>query len=157
VDDLDLGQATHHTFLRGLVHAAEIRDSKYHRYLLEQFQVIVTSRANSFNSKIDQTLVKIPLISQSKESLSTIFLTNVENFVKSHNMNREVIDYFERTVLKSLLIAFDDLSNLSNPNVATAHLISILKDLLSIPKKNSFISVEDFTSLFKSLFYQKLT
>lgn len=139
------------------MHAAEIRDSKYHRYLLEQFQVIVTSRANSFNSKIDQTLVKIPLISQSKESLSTIFLTNVEHFVKSHNMNREVIDYFERTVLKSLLIAFDDLSNLSNANVATAHLISILKDLLSIPKKNSFISVEDFTNLFKSLFYQKLT
>jgi len=35
-------------------------------------------------------------------------------------------------------------------------LISTLKELLSLPKKNAFISVEDFSSLFKSIFYQKI-
>lgn len=71
-------------------------------------------------------------------------------------MNREVVDYFERTVLKNFLIAFDDLTNLYSSNIANSNLIAVLKDLLSLPRKNSYISVDDFISLSKSIFYQKL-
>lgn len=83
----------------------------------------------------------MPILNQSKETLSTIFLTNINQFTKKNNFNREVIDYIDRTVLKSLLIAFDDLTILYDCNVGFSLLMSLSKDLLSIPKKNSFISV----------------
>lgn len=54
------------------------------------------------------------------------------------------------------MIAFDDFSNLYTCNIGTAQLISIQKEILSIPKKNAYISAEDFSSLFKSIFYQKI-
>ncbi len=83
----------------------------------------MSSREKLFNNKLDETLVKIPLLNHSKESLSTIFLTNINNYVKLHNMNREVVDYIDRVVLKSFLIAFDDLSNLYGYNVSTSQMI----------------------------------
>lgn len=92
-------------------------------------------------------------MNQSKESFSTIFSSNFNYYTKKSNFNREVIDYIDRTVLKSLLIAFDDLSVLYDSNIGSSLLMSLVKDLLSIPKKNSFISLEDFTSIFKTSLY----
>ncbi len=71
-------------------------------------------------------------------------------------MNREVCEYIDKTVIKIFHVIYDDLSNLFTPSIAAAEVISILKNILSLPKRNSYISVEDFSSLLKSIIYQHL-
>ena len=65
-------------------------------------------------------------------------------------MNKEVISEIDNVIIKSLLIIFDDLSNIVGANNAGLTTLRVLRNLMSIPKKNSFISGENYRNLFKT-------
>ena len=65
-------------------------------------------------------------------------------------MNKEVMAAIDTYVYKSMLIVFDDITNISGQNSAAAIVLGILRNLLSLPKKNYFISAENYLKFFKS-------
>lgn len=52
--------------------------------------------------------------------------------------------------MKALLITFDDATNINGPNGSGLICFRILRNLLYLPKKNSFISSENYRLLFKT-------
>ena len=65
-------------------------------------------------------------------------------------MNKEVVSIIDSHVIKSMLVLFDDLTNISGQNTAAGITLGILRNLLSLPKKNYFISAENYLGFYKS-------
>jgi hypothetical protein len=55
--------------------------------------------------------------------------------MSDYNMSRDVQELITGKVLKSCLIALDDLTNIIGINDASSLLLSLLRNLLSLPKK----------------------
>ena len=55
-------------------------------------------------------------------------------------MNRDVIDLITTKVIKTCLITFDDLTNIIGANKSATLMLSLLKNLLSLPKRQAHCS-----------------
>jgi hypothetical protein len=76
--------------------------------------------------------------------------------MSDYNMSRDVQELITGKVLKSCLIALDDLTNIIGINDASSLLLSLLRNLLSLPKKQCHLSVDQYTEFFKTNFHSKL-
>lgn len=59
-------------------------------------------------------------------------------------------------VLKSILILQDDLSNIIGNNASSSLLVSLIRNLLSLPKKQAYISASEYAKFFKTHLYFKM-
>lgn len=48
-----------------------------------------------------------------------------------------------------MLIAFDDITNLSGQNTAASIMMAVMRNLLSLPKKNVLMSAENYVNYFR--------
>ena len=95
-------------------------------------------------------MLEVQLPHFTRDALQTIIRNNLESFTRKHNMNKDVVGVIDNYVIKSLLILFDDVTNISGQNTAAGIVLSTLRNLLSLPKKNYFISDENYLKFFKS-------
>jgi hypothetical protein len=64
-------------------------------------------------------------------------------------MSKEVISILDHYLIKSLLITFDDITNINGLNTAASIVLATLRNLLSLPKKNVLMGVESYVGYFK--------
>ena len=160
IDDMDLGKQHHTEYIRQIIDQESIRDSKFDLYKLQNVKILGAwhqpsqqnqSRVKQTNqNKLLDRMLEVQLPKFTKDSLQTIIRTNLDNFTRKHNMNKEVMGVIDTYVIKSMLIVFDDITNISGQNSAAGVILGILRNLLSLPKKNYFISAETYLKFFKS-------
>lgn len=71
-------------------------------------------------------------------------------------MNREVQELINGSIVKAMLISQDDLGNLVGSNSASALLLGLLRNLLSLPRRQAYLSADDYLRFFKTHFHFKL-
>lgn len=71
-------------------------------------------------------------------------------------MNREVQELIQGNVMKAILIAHDDLSNSLGVNSSASLLLGLLRNLLSLPKRQAHISNTNYFLFFKTMCLFKL-
>lgn len=64
-------------------------------------------------------------------------------------MSKEVISIIDTYLVKALLIAFDDITNISGQNCAASIVLAAMRNLLSLPKKNVLMSADNYIAYFK--------
>ncbi len=64
-------------------------------------------------------------------------------------MSKEIISILDNYLIKSLLITFDDITNINGLNTAASIVLATLRNLLSLPKKNVLMGVESYVGYFK--------
>lgn len=64
-------------------------------------------------------------------------------------MSKQVINVIDTHLVKCLLIAFDDITNLSGQNASASIMMAVMRNLLSLPKKNVLMSAENYINYFK--------
>lgn len=161
IDDMDLGKEYHREYVRQIIDLEAVRDSKFEEYKLQKVKILAAwhhpssqenqSRVTQTNkSKLLDRMLEVQLPHFTRDSLQTIIRTNLDSFTKKHNMNKEVMGVIDQYVVKSMLIVFDDITNISGQNTAAGIVLGILRNMLSLPKKNYFISGENYLNFFKS-------
>jgi hypothetical protein len=55
-------------------------------------------------------------------------------------MSKEVISILDSHLITSLLITFDDITNISGLNTAASIVLAAMRNLLALPKKNVLMS-----------------
>ena len=71
-------------------------------------------------------------------------------------MNREVQDLIQGNIMKSIMIAHEDLANIYGVNASASLLLGLLRNLLSLPKRQAYISNNQYYLYFKDMFIFKL-
>lgn len=64
-------------------------------------------------------------------------------------MSKEVVSIIDTHLLKSLLIIFDDVTNVSGSNLAATIVLAAMRNLLSLPRKNVLMGGESYVNYFK--------
>ncbi len=75
------------------------------------------------------------------ECFNHIFNHNFSAFTKKHNMSKEVQQFMTNVVHKSLGITFHDLAKLKGPNLGLSIVAGVMRNILGLPKRNSYFSV----------------
>jgi hypothetical protein len=65
-------------------------------------------------------------------------------------MSKEVISILDSHLITSLLITFDDITNISGLNTAASIVLAAMRNLLALPKKNVLMSAENYVGYFKN-------
>jgi len=71
-------------------------------------------------------------------------------------MNREVQDLIQGNIMKSVMISHEDLTNIFGVNASASLLLGLLRNLLSLPKRQAYISNHNYYLFFKDMFIFKL-
>ena len=61
-----------------------------------------------------------------------------------------MVNAIDNSLIKCLTIIFDDIANIKNNNFSASIILAILRNLTSLPKKNSFINLENYIKFFKA-------
>lgn len=64
-------------------------------------------------------------------------------------MSKEVVNIIDTHLIKCLLIAFDDITNISGLNYAASIVMAVMRNLLSMPKRNVLMNVQNYVNYFK--------
>jgi hypothetical protein len=65
-------------------------------------------------------------------------------------MSKDVVNIIDNYLIKSLLIAFDDLNNVSGQNSSASTMLAVMRNLLSLPKKNVLMTKDNYVNYFKT-------
>ena len=86
-------------------------------------------------------MVELQVTQFSKESLSTILRTNIDHFTRKNSMSKQVVSIIDSSLIKSLLILYDDVTNVSGSNIAASIVLATMRNLLSLPRKNALMGL----------------
>lgn len=64
--------------------------------------------------------------------------------ITDFNMNRDVVELITTKIIKACLITVDDLTSIIGSNEASTLMLALLRNLLSLPKRQGHCSLEQY-------------
>jgi hypothetical protein len=99
---------------------------------------------------------KLHLPELDRGAIEKIFQENLGQQMSNYNMNRDVQEFISSKAIKACLIVVDDLTNVIGLNEASALMLGLMRNLLSLPKKQGHCSLEQYEEYFKTHLHAKL-
>ena len=91
-----------------------------------------------------------------KDAVSRIYQANLVSQMSGYNMNRDVQELINTKVIIACLIACEDLAHIIGTNSSSSLMLGLLRNLLSLPRKQGYCSSEQYKEFFRTTFHSKL-